>query len=83
MYFVLYDRHVKSIGETYILESWNRIQRATDFDEMKIVGEEIPQEANPFFVVVNDRQGKQLFSGLASTPSIDDKTKKTSSVVCN
>jgi hypothetical protein len=78
MYFVLYDRHLKSIGETYILESWNRTQRATDFDELKIVGAEIPQNANPFLVVINDRQGKQMFSGLASTPAIDDKTKKTS-----
>ena len=77
MYFVLYDRFLKSIGETYILESWNKTQRATDFDEVKLVGEEIPQNANPFFVVVNDRQGHQKFSGLASTPSIDDKTKKT------
>lgn len=81
MYFVLYDRFLKSIGETYILESWNRTQRATDFDELKIVGAEIPQNANPFLVVVNDRQGKQMFSGLASTPSIDDKTKKTSLVL--
>lgn len=78
MYFVLYDRFLKSIGETYILESWNRTQRAIDFDEMKIVGAEIPQNANPFLVVVNDKQGKQIFSGLASTPSIDEKTKKTS-----
>ena len=77
MYFVLYDRFLKSIGETYILESWNRTQRATDFDDLKIVGAEIPQNANPFLVVVNDRQGKQMFSGLASTPIIDDKTKKT------
>lgn len=78
MYFVLYDRFLKSIGETYILESWNRTQRATDFDELRIVGAEIPQSANPFLVVINDRQGKQMFSGLASTPAIDDKTKKTS-----
>ena len=78
MYFVLYDRHLKSIGETYILESWSRIQRATDFDELKIVGAEIPQSANPFLVVANDKQGKQIFSGLASTPVIDDKSKKTS-----
>lgn len=77
MYFVLYDRHLKSIGKTYILETWERTQRATDFDEIRIVGEEIPQSANPFFVVVSDRKGHQLFSGLASTPSIDDKTKKT------
>jgi hypothetical protein len=77
MYFVLYDRFLKSIGETYILESWNRTQRATDFDELSIVGAEIPQNATPFLVVANDRQGKQMFSGLASTPAIDDKTKKT------
>lgn len=78
MYFVLYDRNLKSIGETYILESWSRTLRAVDFDEIKIVGEQIPYSANPFLVVVNDRQGRQMFSGLASTPSIDDKTKKTS-----
>lgn len=78
MYFVLYDRHLKSIGETYILESWNRTQRAIDFDELSITGAEIPQNANPFLVAINDKQGKQMFSGLASTPSIDDKTKKTS-----
>lgn len=77
MYFVLYDRNFKSIGETYILESWSRKQRAVDFDEINIVGAEIPQSANPFLVVVNDKQGKQMFSGLASTPIIDDKTKKT------
>lgn len=78
MYFVLYDRHLKSIGETYLLESWSRIQRAVDFDDLKIVGEEIPYSAEPYFVVVNDRQGKIKFSGLASTPIIDDKRKKTS-----
>lgn len=78
MYFVLYDRFLRSIGETYILESWSRIQRAVDFDELKIVGEQIPYSADPFFVVVNNRQGKMMFSGLASTPAIDDKSKKTS-----
>lgn len=78
MYFVLYDRFLKSIGETYILESWNRTQRAIDFDEMKIVGEQIPYSANPAIVVVNDKQGHQLFSGLASTPSLDEKNKKSS-----
>lgn len=78
MYFVLYDRFLNPIGETYILENWNRTQRATDFDELSLVGAEIPYNATPFLVVVNDRQGKQMFSGLASTPSIDDKTKKTS-----
>lgn len=81
MYFVLYDRHFKTIGETYILESWSRTQRAVDFDEIKIVGEQIPYSANPFFIVVNDRQGRQMFSGLASTPSIDEKNKKTTIVL--
>lgn len=77
MYYALYDRQLKTIGETYILESWERTQRAMDFDEMKIVGEQIPYSADPYFVVVNDKRGKQLFSGLASTPVIDDKKKKT------
>ena len=77
MYFVLYDKDLKTIGETYILESWNRTQRAADFDEINIVGEQIPYSANPFLVVVNDKQGKQMFSGLASTPQIDEKAKKT------
>lgn len=77
MYFVLYDRYLKSIGEPYILESWNRTQRSNDFDNMSIVGAEIPTSANPFFVVINDKKGSQLFSGLASTPIINDKTKKT------
>ena len=77
MFFAMYDRFLKSIGETYILESWSRIQRAVDFDEMKIIGEQIPYSANPFFVVVNDKQGKMMFSGLASTPAIDEDLKKT------
>lgn len=77
MYFVLYDRNLKSIGETYILESWSRIQRAVDFDDLRIVGEQIPFSANPFLVVVNDRQGRMMFSGLASVPDTDEKTKKT------
>lgn len=77
MYFVLYDRHLNSIGETYIAESWSRKQRAVDFDEITITGEQIPYSANPFFVVYNDRQGRQQFSGLASTPIIDDTQKKT------
>lgn len=77
MYFVLYDRHLNSIGETYILEDWSRIQRAVDFDETRISGEQIPYSADPFCVVINDRQGKQVFSGLASTPSTDEKTRKT------
>lgn len=78
MYFVLYDRNFKSIGESYLLESWSRIQRALDFDDMSIVGEKIPYSAEPFLVVVNDRQGKLQFSGLASTPMIDDQNQKTS-----
>lgn len=78
MYFVLYDRFLKSIGETYILESWSRTQRAVDLDSLKIVGAQIPFSADPFLVVINDRQGKIMFSGLASTPVINDKTKKTS-----
>lgn len=77
MFFAMYDRFLKSMGETYILESWSRIQRAVDFDELKIVGEQIPQSANPFFVVANDDKGKMMFSGLASTPMIDEKGKKT------
>lgn len=78
MYFVLYDRFLNSIGETYILESWSRTQRAIDLDSLKIEGEQIPFSADPFLVAVNDRQGKIMFSGLASTPVIDDKKKKTS-----
>ena len=78
MYFVLYDRFLKSIGETYILENWSRTQRAVDLDSLKIEGAQIPFSADPFLVVVNDRQGKLMFSGLASTPVINDKTKKTS-----
>ena len=77
MYFVMYDRFLNSLGETYILESWSRIQRAADFDELKITGEQVPYSVEPFFVVANDRQGKMQFSGLASTPVIDDKQKKT------
>lgn len=78
MYFVLYDRFLNSIGETYILESWSRTQRAIDLDSLKIEGEQIPFSADPFLVAVNDRQGRIMFSGLASTPVIDDKRKKTS-----
>lgn len=77
MFYVLYDKDLKSIGETYILESWSRTQRATDFDEIKVIGEQIPDFSNPFLVVANDRQGKQMFSGLASTPELDEKNKKT------
>lgn len=78
MYYVMYDRHLKSIGETYILESWSRIRRSMDLDEVKISGEQIPYSAEPFIVVVNDPQGRQVFSGLASTPVINEKTKTTS-----
>lgn len=78
MYFVLYDRFLKSIGETYLLENWSRTQRAVDLDNLKIDGAQIPFSADPFLVVVNDRQGRLMFSGLASTPVINDKTKKTS-----
>lgn len=81
MYFVLYDKDLKSIGEPYILESWTRTMRAIDFDDIKIVGDQIPYSADPYLVVINDRQGKMMFSGLASTPSIDDKSKKTSIVL--
>lgn len=77
MYFVLYDKNLNSIGETYLLESWSRTQRAVDFDDLRIVGEQIPYSAEPYLVVVNDKQGKLKFSGLASTPIIDERTKKT------
>lgn len=81
MYFVLYNRFLKSIGEPYVLESWSRTQRAVDLDSLRIEGAQIPFSADPFLVVVNDRQGKQMFSGLASTPVINDKTKKTSIIL--
>lgn len=81
MYFVLYDRHLNSLGETYVLETWSRKQRAVDFDDIRITGEQIPYSVDPFFVVINDRQGHQQFSGLASTPTIDDKSKKTTIVL--
>lgn len=77
MYFVLYDRFLNAIGSTYILESWSRTQRAVDFDELKIEGEQIEYSLNPFIVVVNDPQGKLQFSGLASTPMLNKKSNKT------
>ncbi len=77
MYFAMYNRFLESIGETYTVESWQRTQRAMDFDSLKITGEQIPYSAEPFIVEVCDRQGRQLFSGLASTPEINDKSKKT------
>lgn len=77
MYFTLYDRNLTSIGQTYILEYWERTRRAVDFDDMSITGEQIPYTADPFFVVINDDKGHMKFSGLASTPDIDEKTKKT------
>lgn len=77
MYYVLYDRFLNSIGETYVLESWERTQRAYDFDDMKIVGENVIASADPFFVVCNDKRGRLLFSGLASTPVIDETAQKT------
>lgn len=81
MYYVLYDRFLNSIGDTYIMESWERTQRAYDFDDLKVTGEMIPASADPFFVVCNDKRGNQLFSGLASTPIIDEKVKKTTIVM--
>lgn len=78
MYFVLYDKNFKSIGKTYILESWSRVQRAMDLDDIRITGEEIPYSANPFFVAINNQQGKLQFYGLASVPSIEEDQKKTS-----
>ena len=81
MHFVLYDRFLNALGNSYILESWSRTQRAVDFDSIRITGEQIPVAANPFLVVINDKQGRQLFSGLASTPMLDEKAKKTSIVL--
>ena len=81
MYFTLYDRNFSSIGKTYILEDWKRTRRAIDFDEASITGEQIPYSAEPFFVVVNNNKGHAIFSGLASTPDIDEDKKKTSIVL--
>lgn len=81
MHFVLYDRFLNTIGNSYILESWSRTQRAVDFDDLRIIGEQIEVSSNPFLVVLNDKQGNQMFSGLASTPIIDEKTKKTTIVL--
>lgn len=81
MYFVLYDRQLNTIGSTYILESWSRTRRAFDYDDAEIEGEQIPANAEPFFVVVNDKRGHMSFSGLASTPINDDKTLKTKIVL--
>lgn len=76
MYFVLYDRFLRSIGETYLVESWSRTQRSSDFDSLNIVGELVPYAADPFLVVVNNKEGGLAFSGLASTPVFDEKAKK-------
>lgn len=77
MYFVLYDRNLNTIGSTYVLENWHRTRRAYDYDDMSIEGERIPDNAEPFFVVVNDKTGHMNFSGLAGTPENDDETNKT------
>lgn len=77
MYYVLYNRQFKSIGESLVLENWSRVQRSYDYDEMSIRGEMIPYAEDPFFVVVNDRQGRQIFSGLSSVPTTSEKEQKT------
>ena len=71
MYFVLYDKNMNPIGDTYILEDWSRIQRAVDYDALDIIGEQIPYFLNPVFVVANNHRGNMLFSGLASTTEIN------------
>lgn len=81
MYAVLYDQNMSSYRGLYKIESWNRVQRAYDFDTMSIVCQQLPSEASPFFVVVNNEKGHELFSGLAGTPDIDDKTQKTTLVL--
>lgn len=78
MYYVLYNREFKSIGDSLILENWSRTQRSYDYDDLSIRGEMIPYDADPFFVVVNDRQGRQIFSGLSSVPTTREKEQKTS-----
>lgn len=77
MYFVLYDKDLSSIGSTYIMESWSRTERAVDFDDIRLIGEKIPYSADPFLVVANNKHGRMMFSGLASTPVINEKEKKT------
>lgn len=77
MFYSLYDRNLNSIGKTYTLESWSRTRRSVDFDNATIVGEQIPYWVEPFFVDISDEHGRQIFSGLASTPQIDEKNKKT------
>ena len=51
-------------------------QRATDFDEVKNCRCWNTTKCKPFFSCINDRQGKQMFSGLGKHTTIDDKTKK-------
>jgi hypothetical protein len=48
---------------------------------MSFVGELAPSSSVPFFITVNDKRGLTLFSGLASTPSNDEESKKTSMVL--
>lgn len=69
MNFVLYDRKLKSIGELYPATEWSRIQRAVDFDEMTIVGSGVPLNEKPFIIVMLDKKGHPLFSGLVGTLS--------------
>jgi hypothetical protein len=77
MYFVMYDRQFNTIEGTYIVESWNLIRRSYDFDDIKITGEIIPPDAEPFFIVVNDKRGHEMFSGLANIPEIDGAARKS------
>jgi hypothetical protein len=81
MIYILYDRHLKIIGNPYRLEQWRRTQRAVDLDEMQVVGERIPYSVDPFFVTINDKRGHLLFSGLASTPSTDESSNKTTVIL--
>jgi hypothetical protein len=81
MHFVLYDESLKAIRNPYKLEKWSRTQRAVDLDSIKIEGAEIDLLDKPFIAVVNDKNGKMLFSGLISTPNISIKTKKTSIIL--
>lgn len=81
MIFILYDRNFKPLGSPYVLESWRRIQRATDLDDATLIGEKIPTAVEPFVVSVNDKRGRFLFSGLCSSPSIDEEQNKTTIIL--
>lgn len=77
MYFVLYDKDFKVLGQegTRCIESFKLQRRSYDFSALQITGAKIDSTLDPFWISLNNNDGSIYYMTLFGVASTDEKNK--------